>query len=141
MRRAAAKAQKVRTAGTDDKTCLVVDDEPGIGWAIKHLLETRDVPAMCATSGAQAISLIQQHNFAVVFLDLKLADIEGFGLARQIRKLAPRTRVILISAYFQADDPITQQALQEGLACCFISKPFRHAEVMKGLDLALAAGS
>lgn len=66
--------------------CLVVEDEPGIGWAIRSLLERAAATVTVAVSGASALEELGRQRFAAIFLDVKLPDADGFELAGIIKK-------------------------------------------------------
>ncbi len=77
---------------------LLVDDERWARVALRQLLERHqqvDVVAE-AESVAQAISLAEEHNPDLVFLDIHLSDGTGFDVAEQ---LPPSTRIVFATAY------------------------------------------
>ncbi len=113
-----------------DLNCLVVEDEPGIGWAIRRLLEGTGAGVAIAVSGARAMQYLERGNYSVIFLDVKLPDTDGFELAGVIHSIRPGIPIVIISAYFYPDDPKVQQMLARGVARRFIAKPFRHEEVL-----------
>jgi two-component system, OmpR family, response regulator len=114
-------------------TCLIVEDEPGIGWAVTRLLESAGAAVLLAASAAGALEFIGQQAVSMIFLDVKLPDADGFELAGVIHRIQPGIPIVIISAYFYPDDPKVQQMLGQGVAQCFIAKPFRHAEVLSAL--------
>lgn len=116
-----------------DLKCLVVEDEPGIGWAIRSLLERAAATVTVAVSGASALEELGRQRFAAIFLDVKLPDADGFELAGVIKQRAPATPIVMISAYFYPNDPKVQQMLDQGVARRFIAKPFRHEQVIAAL--------
>ncbi len=113
--------------------CLVVEDEPGIGWAIRSVLERAAATVTVAISGASALEALAQQRFAAIFLDVKLPDADGFELAEVINQRTPGTPIVIISAYFYPDDPKVQQMLEQGVVRRFIAKPFRHDQVSAAL--------
>jgi CheY-like chemotaxis protein len=118
-----------------DLKCLVVEDEPGIGWAIRNVLERAAVRATVtvAVSGASALAELGRQRFAAIFLDVKLPDADGFELAGVIKKRSRSTPIVMISAYFYPNDPKVQEMLEGGVARRFIAKPFRHEQVIAAL--------
>ncbi|MGO9058168.1 MAG: response regulator [Candidatus Binataceae bacterium] len=116
-----------------DLKCLVVEDEPGIGWAIRSLLERAAAAVTVAVSGASALEALARQRFAAIFLDVKLPDADGFELAGVINQIAPGTPIVMISAYFYPDDSKVQQMLEQGVVRRFIAKPFRHDQVIAAL--------
>jgi CheY-like chemotaxis protein len=118
--------------------CLVIEDEPGIGWAMRRLLEQAGAGVVVAVSGAGALEHLAGHTVSVIFLDVKLPDADGFELAEAINRMAPATPIVIISAYFYPNDPKVQQMLDRGVARRFIAKPFRHEELLGALSDLLA---
>jgi DNA-binding NtrC family response regulator len=114
---------------------LIIDDEPDMCWALKHLLEKNGFLITKAADGREALDLLTSGSFQGAFLDAKLPDIEGLELARQFREKAPQMRIILISGYFYNDDVAVEKALGEGLICGFIGKPFLHEEILKAVKI------
>jgi two-component system, OmpR family, response regulator len=119
-------------------SCLVIEDEPGIGWAIRRLLEQAGATVILAVSGASALEHLAKETVSVIFLDVKLPDADGFELAGVIKQTAPAIPIVIISAYFYPNDPKVRQMLDRGVARRFIAKPFRHDEVLCALRDLLA---
>ncbi len=118
--------------------CLVIEDEPGIGWAIRRLLEHAGAAVEVAVSGAHALEYLASEPVSLIFLDVKLPDADGFELAGVINQTAPAIPIVIISAYFYPDDPKVQQMLAAGVARRFIAKPFRHEELLCAMRELLA---
>ena len=127
---------------TTAQTVLVVDDEADVRWSLEMILLRNGFAVATATSGDAALRWLAEPGQAcdLILLDAKLSDFEGVELARLIRRqqccLAP---VILVSGYFYKDDNLVQQSLRSGLIAAFVTKPFRHAEIMIAIRSALAA--
>jgi CheY-like chemotaxis protein len=113
---------------------LIVDDEPDMCWALEHLLHSQGFVTQKALSSQEALELMERHRFACAFLDAKLPDRDGLELARRIRKIAPDTRIIMVSGYFYRDDVSIQDAITRGLIVDFISKPFLREEILRVLQ-------
>ena len=121
-----------------DVTVLIVDDEPGMCWALGHILRGSGIVSVAATSGQEALRLAARERFHLAFVDAKLPDAEGLDLARRIREANPGIRIVLISGYFYGDDPEVLQAAVAGVINGFVSKPFLHDEVRTIARAALA---
>ena len=112
---------------------LIIDDEPDMCWALEHILRKNGGLARMALGGMEARTFIKSECFRLVFLDAKLPDIEGLELARQIREMDSKLPIILVSGYFYRDDVAVQKALDEGLICDFIAKPYRNDEIIMAI--------
>ena len=113
---------------------LIVDDEKEMCWVLEHILKSCGILAETAYNGQDAIDLVEQRRFPLAFIDIKLPDIEGLELARQMRRVDPSIRVIIISGYYYRQDKIIQQALNEGLICDFIGKPFDNRDILSKVE-------
>ena len=114
---------------------LIVDDEPDMCWVLEHILNKNGFTTKKALSGIKALDLMKQHRFFLAFVDVKLPDVDGLDLARQMRELEPSMAVVLVSGYFYRDDVAIQQALSQGLINSFISKPFQQEEILKAVAM------
>lgn len=118
---------------------LVVDDEPGMCWALSHLLKEAGVTSVTANSGQEAIRLVSQERFHLAFLDAKLPDVDWRDLAQRIREANAGIILVLISGYYYRDDPEVIQASESGIINSFLGKPFLHAEVRNIAQMTLAS--
>ncbi|HKY92921.1 MAG TPA: hybrid sensor histidine kinase/response regulator [Nevskiaceae bacterium] len=75
--------------------CLVVDDLQENLLAMSALLKNDDVEVLTASSGADALELLLQHDVALALLDVQMPDMDGFHLAELMRG-SERTRHIPI---------------------------------------------
>jgi len=114
---------------------LVVDDEPDMCWTLQHILKTAGFRSQFALSGQDALNLIRRHKYALALLDAKLPDIDGLQLAKEIHKLDPTTRVVMVSGYFYQDDVTIQEAIRQDLITGFISKPFLNDEILRVIEM------
>ena len=122
----------------NDAAVLIVDDEPGMCWALGHILRGSGIVSVAATSGQEALRLAERQRFRLAFVDAKLPDTEGLELARRMREADPGIRIVLVSGYFYGDDPEVLQAVVAGVINGFVSKPFLHDEVRTIARAALA---
>jgi DNA-binding response OmpR family regulator len=110
---------------------LVVDDEPDVRWALEMILRRNEFDVAKAGSGGQALHYLAKSVCDLILLDAKLGDIDGVELARRIRSGTNcQAPVILVSGYFYKDDSLIVQNLASGLIAAFVTKPFRHDEIM-----------
>ncbi len=78
---------------------LVVDDEPGIRSALKQILEYEGIEVRTAASGGEALTLYPEFRPHLVFLDVKMAGLDGLETLTRLRDLDPDAVVVMISGH------------------------------------------
>jgi two-component system response regulator AtoC len=102
---------------------LVVDDEALIRWSLSEMLGERGYVVTEASDARMAVAAIEkaEEPFDVVLLDYRLPDSADLRLLETVRRLAPSSQVIMITAHNSPE--LAQGATALG-AYCVISKPF-----------------
>lgn len=116
-----------------DISILVVDDEPKILEVLTALLESRGFRVFSAEDGAKALELFDQHNVALVLLDLMMPGMSGEEVCRAIRR---RSRVPIIMLTAKADEDNVVDGLMLG-ADDYITKPFGLKELAARVESVL----
>ncbi|RBP36642.1 excisionase family DNA binding protein [Roseimicrobium gellanilyticum] len=80
-------------------TVLVVDDEPAIQSLFKKFLRKAGLGRVVVGSGAEALALARQQQFALVFLDLQLPDIPGDVVYEKLKEQHPDLPIVVITGY------------------------------------------
>ena len=80
---------------------LLVDDNPVNLYALKAMLDHAGVEVVRAGSGADALRLVLQRDFALILLDVQMPGMDGFETATLIRQRerSSRTPIIFVTAY------------------------------------------
>lgn len=105
-------------------TVLLVDDDPGVRFALTEVLADRGYRVITAGSGAQALNLLDGVD--VVVTDLSMPGMDGLELVAQIRARTPGLPVILLTAH--GSENMVRIASSRG-ACGCLSKPFDIDEI------------
>jgi two-component system, NarL family, response regulator LiaR len=117
---------------------LLVDDHEVVRKGLHNYLET--VPGLTilgeAGSGEEAIAMVQEQIPDVVLLDLIMPGIDGVDATRQIKKISPRTQVVILTSFH--DDSHIFRALKAG-ATSYVLKDMRM-ERLAGVLLKAAQG-
>jgi len=106
---------------------LVVDDEVQVLSFLVELFSTNGWDVHAASSGAEAIDLLEQERFDVVLTDLKMPGADGLDVLRSARTVRPDAEVILMTAYSTVESAI--EAMRAG-AFHYLIKPFHAEEVL-----------
>lgn len=107
---------------------LVVDDEPAVRRVLNKLLRNRGYEVIEASSGQQALDVLERCEVDTVLLDVMMPGLTGVEVCRRIRanpKMA-RTPVVFVTA--AADQRWRREAREAG-ADDFLSKPFDEVEL------------
>ncbi|GAB4500941.1 MAG: response regulator [Anaerolineales bacterium] len=99
---------------------LVVDDDRRMTRTLADILNLAGYEVVEAWSGVQALEKVRQQQFDCVLTDIKMAEMNGVELHRQLRLLQPGLPVLLMTAY--AAEELIHQGLAEG-AVGVLEKP------------------
>ena len=102
---------------------LIVDDEEDILELVRYNLEREGYKTLCATSGEQALRLVDSNEVDLMVLDLMLPGINGLEVARRIKR-DPKTTmlpIVMLTAKGEETDIVT--GLELG-ADDYVTKPF-----------------
>ncbi len=106
---------------------LIVDDERTIRHTLSTVLEEEGFQTDIAENGDMALQKIRERDFDLVITDLRMPGMEGLELLEKIKLMAPRTSVMIITAYGSLESAI--QALRLG-AYDYIVKPLDFEDVL-----------
>jgi two-component system nitrogen regulation response regulator NtrX len=81
------------------KRILVIDDEPGIRQALGQLLEYEGFEVKTASGGAEGITIYDSFRPQLVFLDVKMAGLDGLEVLKRLRQADPNATVVMISGH------------------------------------------
>lgn len=118
------------------KSILVVDDEKLVRWTLRQKLESAGYGVMEAATYEEGIRLFQENLPELVTLDVRLPDGNGLKLLLELKKLAPATPVVMITAFGQIEDAV--RALQIG-AYDYLEKPINFERLLNSIRNALDA--
>jgi DNA-binding NtrC family response regulator len=105
---------------------LVVDDERALRLALKGLLSKEGYQVETASSGEEAIKLLEPGAFHVVITDLSMEGVGGMQVLEHVHDVDPECAVIMITAY--GSEKIAVQAMKLG-AADYLPKPFDNDEL------------
>jgi DNA-binding NarL/FixJ family response regulator len=99
---------------TNNIRILLVDDHAIVRWGMSTLIEKKQGYLVCgeAATLAEAYEKVETLKPDIVLLDLKLPDGDGATGCRQIKKISPNTRIIVLTAF--ADDLLLLETIKAG---------------------------
>ncbi len=113
---------------------LVVDDEPGLVYALKSLVRTLGHEPVVARSGAEALERLDGADAVVT--DFSMPEMDGLQLLEAIRRRDETLPVVLVTAH--GSERIAVRAMKQG-AYEYVTKPFEMDEMSVVLERALEA--
>lgn len=114
---------------------LVVDDEKAMRVSLSEIFALRGAQVTAAADGREAIELLNQRDFDLMMLDLKMPGMGGMQVLEVAQKVRPGTVVILLTAHATLDSAIS--ALRRG-AFDYLLKPCEPRALIAGVERGLA---
>ena len=110
---------------------LVIDDEEIIGALIKATLEELGHRVVAVTAGSEGLELVKRQEFDMVFLDLRMPEMDGAEVFRRIKAIKPDLSVTIITGY--PDSEIMARALAQG-PFGVMNKPFAEKDIITAVN-------
>ncbi len=111
---------------------MMVDDDPSILDAATTALEAKGYEVIQASSGKECLNKLD--GVSVVFLDIRMPEMDGIEILKKIKKQKPSVQVIMLTAFATVDTAI--EAMKEG-AIDYLRKPFEIEELEGGILAAI----
>ncbi len=105
---------------------LIVDDEKNIRLTLLKALESFGAETDTAVNGEEALTKLQDKEFGLIMLDLRMPGLDGMEVLRRVRELRPDIKVIILTAYGTIERAV--EAIRLG-AVDFLQKPFVPHEI------------
>jgi len=114
-------------AQTVPLSILVIDDEDFVRETLADMLTDLEHKVITVEGGRQALKQIAKHNFDLVFTDLAMPEMDGWEIARELRKSHPELPVVLVTGYGATAQPPSGET---DLVAGIIGKPFDFDQVI-----------
>ena len=112
---------------TSEYKILLVEDDEALRFIVKDNLEQYNYTVQVAENGEIAIELFNKNNFDLILLDVMLPKIDGFQVAKIIRKTNEQIPIIFLTARSMTEDRILGLTLGGD---DYIPKPFSMEELL-----------
>jgi DNA-binding response OmpR family regulator len=106
---------------------LVAEDEVKLASLLKRGLEEENHRVLLARDGAEAVELAACESFDLIILDVMLPKLDGYEVARRLRRKEVRTPILMLTARDAVPDIIS--GLDAG-ADDYLTKPFAFGELL-----------
>ncbi len=117
---------------------VIVDDEPLIRMDLKELLEESSSYKVIAEAkdGNEALKQILEKEPDIVFMDIRMPNLDGISAAKQIQEQSKkRIPIIMLTAYSQPE--LYEEASQAGVFA-YLTKPLRKPDLAPAIEVAMA---
>ena len=119
-------------------TVFIIDDDRGMRQAIQDLVESVGLRAEAFATGQDFLRKQRTSDPSCLVLDVRLPQISGLDLQRQLADTGVQIPIIFITAH--GDIPMSVRALKSG-AVEFLTKPFRDQDLLDAIQQALQLDS
>src|ERR687887_1817396 len=109
-------------------TILVIDDGRNIRTLVSRVLAQDDVEVHTAGTGKEGLELAEELSPDVSLVDLRLPDMDGIQVVRELKAKHPDSAVIMITAFGHIESAVA--AIKTG-ATDYLEKPFQHLEKLR----------
>jgi CheY-like chemotaxis protein len=123
-----------------EKTILVIDDEDEIRKFVARVLELEGYSVFAAADGRGGLRCAREHRPALVLLDLRLPDISGWAVLREIKANPELSTTLVVVFTASAEGQLKDKALSEG-ASGWLVKPLSSASLREEVARVLRAGA
>jgi Response regulator containing CheY-like receiver, AAA-type ATPase, and DNA-binding domains len=110
---------------------LVIDDTKNIRILLTQCLKFEGYDVMTAGGGAEALRLLAGNAFDLIFLDVRMPELSGTEVLRQMRQMGVNTPVVMITAFGTVKNAV--ECTQLG-AVAYLQKPFTENKVKQVLE-------
>jgi len=117
---------------------LVVDDEKTVRDFLIRLLKFEAIEAKAVENGFQAIEAVKSEKFDLVFLDIRMPDIDGIQTYAELKRIYPAIACIFMTGY-ALEEGFLDKINQQGVVC--LKKPFQDIVFIKNMVRSLLESS
>ena len=104
----------------DQPLILLVDDDSDLCASLWDLLRERGYRVAIAHDEEDATRHLQEHDFRIVLIDIKLPRGDGGQVFQRVRQSNPQARTVIITGHRVEMDPVVQRVVAEGAdAVCY----------------------
>lgn len=114
---------------------LVVDDEANLRRTVARILQRAGFEVTTASSGQEGLALLSEHSFDLVYMDIRMPDLNGLEALKSIHDAFPQVPVILFTG--QPDLNSAVSALRHG-AVDYLQKPLKPEMLINRAETVLA---
>lgn len=119
-------------------TILIAEDEPVVREPIAHVLRLFGHQILTAPDGRAALGMLNGRVVDLLLLDVRMPNMSGLDLLRQIRRSASHAQLPVILLTEAVDRELLLEARQLGVCSCLLKSAFSMDELMRRVNSMLA---
>ena len=123
----------------EPKRIVVADDDPSLRHLLVDTLQTIGYYAQGADDGVAALELLGHDRFDLVISDISMPNMNGYELARKMRRQYPQVRILFITGVATRESQA--KAKEEKLCDGYLAKPFRIDRIETMIQSVLGGSS
>lgn len=112
------------------KKVLVIDDEESVRKSFSLALEATNYHVLTASSGIEGISKVKEEDIDLVFLDLKMPNMDGTETLKKIREINEEVPVYIVTAFEKEYIEILTEIRDKGFSFELFRKPLGREEII-----------
>ena len=116
---------------TKGQRILVVDDDEDVRHVVRRALEREGFTVTTAAGGNEVVAMLDENPPNLIFLDLKMPDVDGPTLLKRIRAAWGHVQVIVLTGYPESD--LMERALEHG-PITLLSKPSTPKQIVQAVQ-------
>ena len=96
---------------------LIIDDDGTLRRTLTRILQTADCEVSSACTGQEGLRLLSANPYNLVYLDIRLPDINGLEVLREIRKSFPQLPVVVFTGHGTLQSAMEALRLGRRITC------------------------
>ncbi|MEA1968398.1 MAG: response regulator [Thermodesulfobacteriota bacterium] len=123
-----------RTNEENTANILIMEDDTNVAKGLEMILTEEGYNVDLQATGCGAMDAMGQHDYNLLMADLRLPDINGMEVIKQVKETKPATEIIVMTGY--ATSALAVDAMKLG-AHDFLAKPFTEDQIKSAINEAL----
>lgn len=115
----------------ETKPILVIDDSPQMRMALKEAIQKLGHRVVACENGKEAIEKLRRHGFSLIVTDMKMPQMDGLTLLREVRRSIGNLPVLVITGFGTIENAV--ESMKEG-ATDYLMKPFSFDALKKTIN-------
>jgi len=118
----------------DDTRILIMEDDETIAKGLAMILSDENYSVKVANDGQSALDAFKEEDFNLLIADIRLPDMNGMDVIKQVQQHTPDTKFIVITGFVSTS--VAVDAMNTGVID-FLPKPFSEGQIIKSVNTIL----